>query len=84
LRVLVRTKVKRVIVYGQARETIRAALDQEAETVMVDTLSDAVRTAAAVAQAGDTVLLSPACASFDQFRDYAHRGQVFRKCVEAL
>jgi UDP-N-acetylmuramoylalanine--D-glutamate ligase len=84
LRVLVRTKVKRVIVYGQARETIRAALDQEAETVVVDTLSDAVRVAATVAQPGDTVLLSPACASFDQFRDYAHRGQVFRRCVEAL
>lgn len=84
LRTLVREKVKKLIVFGQARETLRAALGQEVDTSVVDTLPDAVQEAAAVAEQGDTVLLSPACASFDQFRDYAHRGQVFRVCVEAL
>ncbi len=84
LRVLVRERVKKLIVFGQARETLQTALGQEVDTLVVDTLPEAVREAAAVVQTGDTVLLSPACASFDQFRDYVHRGQVFRACVEAL
>ena len=52
--------------------------------LVVDTLPEAVRAAATAARTGDTVLLSPACASFDQFRNYAHRGEVFRAAVEAL
>ena len=48
------------------------------------TLDRAVTAAAANARAGDTVLLSPAAASFDQFRDYEHRGAAFRAAVEAL
>ncbi len=48
------------------------------------TLAAAVRSAAAQAQPGETVLLSPACASFDQFKDYEARGQAFRDAVEAL
>jgi UDP-N-acetylmuramoylalanine--D-glutamate ligase len=47
-------------------------------------LADAVRQAAADAQSGDTVLLSPACASFDQFRDFEDRGDQFRALVEGL
>jgi UDP-N-acetylmuramoylalanine--D-glutamate ligase len=45
---------------------------------------EAVRRAAALAVAGDVVLLSPACASFDMFRDYEHRGAVFAEEVRAL
>ncbi|CAM3106817.1 UDP-N-acetylmuramoylalanine--D-glutamate ligase [Sphingomonas antarctica] len=48
------------------------------------TLDVAVKSAASVAEAGDTVLLSPACASFDQFRDFEDRGDTFRRLVEAL
>ena len=48
------------------------------------TLERAVGEAAAEAKAGDTVLLSPACASFDQFRDFEDRGDQFRRLVEAL
>jgi UDP-N-acetylmuramoylalanine--D-glutamate ligase len=84
LRPLVREKVKLLIVFGQARELIRDALRGEARTLVVDTLATAVQEASAAAAAGDTVLLSPACASFDQFDNYAHRGNVFRACVEAL
>jgi UDP-N-acetylmuramoylalanine--D-glutamate ligase len=48
------------------------------------TLERAVGEAAADAQAGETVLLSPACASFDQFRDFEHRGDTFRELVGAI
>ena len=51
---------------------------------MVATLNEAVELAAEVAKPGDTVLLSPACASFDQFKDYAERGNVFQELVRAL
>ncbi|MGH8170200.1 MAG: UDP-N-acetylmuramoyl-L-alanine--D-glutamate ligase, partial [Steroidobacteraceae bacterium] len=47
-------------------------------------LEDAVRAAAAAARPGDTVLLSPACASLDMFRDYAHRGVVFAQAVREM
>jgi UDP-N-acetylmuramoylalanine--D-glutamate ligase len=84
LRTLVREKVKLLLVFGQARTLIHEALGGDAPTRVVDTLATAVREAAAVAAPGDTILLSPACASFDQFENYAHRGQVFRACVEGL
>jgi UDP-N-acetylmuramoylalanine--D-glutamate ligase len=84
LQPLVREKVKLLIVFGQARELMRDALGSETRTLVVETLAMAVQEAAAAAAPGDTVLLSPACASFDQFDNYAHRGSVFRACVEAL
>ena len=81
---LVRERVTRLVLFGEARETIRAALGGETDTVVVSTLEEAVGQAVAVARSGDTVLLSPACASFDMFRDYAERGERFRALVEAL
>jgi UDP-N-acetylmuramoylalanine--D-glutamate ligase len=84
LRQLVHDKVRKLILFGAAREIIASALGSATETLVVDTLDDAVRAAATVARVGDTVLLSPACASFDQFRNYAHRGEAFRAAVEAL
>jgi UDP-N-acetylmuramoylalanine--D-glutamate ligase len=51
---------------------------------MIDSMADAVRLASRLAKSGDVVLLSPACASFDMFTSYGHRGNVFRDAVEAL
>jgi UDP-N-acetylmuramoylalanine--D-glutamate ligase len=84
LQALVHEKVKLLVVFGQARELICDALSGATQTLVVDTLAAAVTEAAAAAVPGDIVLLSPACASFDQFDNYAHRGRVFRSCVEAL
>ena len=78
-------KVRRALVFGEASDAIGAALAAVAVPVeRVRTLEQAVARAAAVAGAGDTVLLAPACASFDMFADYAARGRAFRAAVEAL
>jgi UDP-N-acetylmuramoylalanine--D-glutamate ligase len=53
-------------------------------TERVASMEQAVQAASRIAQAGDTVLLSPACASLDMFRDYAHRGAVFTAAVKEL
>jgi len=72
--------VKRLILLGEAREKIASAVPCQAVS-RVDSMEEAVSVAAATAQAGDVVLLSPACASFDMFRDYQHRGDVFKQSV---
>jgi len=70
---------------GRDAPAIRDALaDTGVAMTSCATLNDAVRAAAAVAQAGDQVLLSPACASFDMFTSYAHRAQVFVDAVREL
>ena len=76
--------VRRLILFGAAKQTIAAALGHLTTTVMVDDIGAAVRDAAAHGQAGDVVLLSPACSSFDQFNNYAERGRVFKQLVQAL
>jgi len=77
-------KVRRLILFGAAKQTIAAALGHLTTTVIVDDLDAAVRDAAAHGQAGDVVLLSPACSSFDQFHNYAERGKVFKNLVQRL
>jgi UDP-N-acetylmuramoylalanine--D-glutamate ligase len=78
-------RVRLAIVFGAARDTIAGALGAAGVRVdRVTTLEEAVQAAAAAAVTGDTVLLAPACASFDQFTDYAARGRAFRTAVEEL
>lgn len=77
-------KVRRLILIGAARAKMAAALSGAAEIEVEADLAGAVRRAAATARRGETVLLSPACSSFDQFRDYAERGRVFKELVRAL
>ena len=80
----VRRKVKRMVLIGEAREKIALALGDETATEMAESLEEAVIKAADAARAGDAVLLSPACASFDMFQSYAQRGEVFQQAVKNL
>ncbi len=77
-------KVKLAIFNGAARDKMAVALDGATQIESVATLKEAVEHAARVARSGDIVLLSPACSSFDQFKDYAERGNVFKELVRAL
>jgi len=81
---LLKERVKRVYTIGAAAEKIESQIKDAAEIVHAETLERAVRRAAAVADPGDVVLLAPACASFDQFENYEHRGRVFKEIVLAL
>lgn len=81
---LLSRRVKGAFLLGETREKIRAAWSLFTPCQLVDSLPEAVQHAAAAAQPGDTVLLSPACSSFDMFRNYQHRGDVFRQTVLEL
>jgi UDP-N-acetylmuramoylalanine--D-glutamate ligase len=76
--------VRKAYTIGEAGELFASLLSPHISVAECETLERAVGEAAAEAQAGDTVLLSPACASFDQFRDFEDRGDQFRKLVGAL
>jgi UDP-N-acetylmuramoylalanine--D-glutamate ligase len=81
---LLRERVKRVYTIGAAAEKIESHIKGAAEIVHAETLENAIRRASAVAEPGDVVLLAPACASFDQFQSYNHRGRVFKEVVQVL
>ena len=76
-------RVAKTYLIGEAQDDFAAQLG-EAPHALCDTLDRAVAQAAAEAQPGDTVLLAPACASFDQFASFEARGEAFREAVEAL
>ena len=77
-------RVKGAFLIGETREQIRAAWSLFTPCTAVDSLVEAVERAAELAVSGDVVLLSPACSSFDQFRNYQHRGEIFREVVARL
>jgi UDP-N-acetylmuramoylalanine--D-glutamate ligase len=80
---LIRQRVKRIYTIGAAAAKIESQV-KGAEVVHAETLENAIRKASAVAQPGDVVLLAPACASFDQFKSYEHRGKLFKEIVHGL
>ncbi|MFB3902471.1 MAG: UDP-N-acetylmuramoyl-L-alanine--D-glutamate ligase [Acidobacteriota bacterium] len=84
LRPLLKKKAKLLILIGAATEKIFAALGQDLETVRARDLKEAIDLAHSRAAVGDAVLLEPACASFDMFDNYEHRGRVFKEIVNAL
>jgi UDP-N-acetylmuramoylalanine--D-glutamate ligase len=79
-----RGKVRKALLIGRDAAVITAALAGSCEVQQCSSLEEAVQVAGVTARPGDTVLLSPACASLDMFRDYAHRGQVFMERVRGL
>ena len=77
-------KIKTVLAYGQARQTIKTALGDAVRLDTFDNLKDAVLKSQLLASPGDVVLLSPGCASFDQFSNFEERGQQFKSWVHEL
>ena len=84
LRSLIGQRVKRIILLGEAASKIREALGGQADISDALSLPEAVRHCKSRARPGDVVLLAPACASFDMFIDYEHRGRVFKDAVRKL
>jgi UDP-N-acetylmuramoylalanine--D-glutamate ligase len=77
-------KGRAVVLIGEAAPAIARAVGSRVPVAHAASMEQAVRVAASLARAGDAVLLSPACSSFDMFRDYKHRGDEFVRCVRAL
>jgi UDP-N-acetylmuramoylalanine--D-glutamate ligase len=81
---LLSERVKGAFLIGEAREKIRGAWSLFTPCATSGSLLEAVKAAARSAVPGDVVLLSPACSSFDQFRNFQHRGEVFKQAVQEL
>lgn len=81
---LIRAKVRRLILIGEDSDTIEQELKDDATVERASDMTDAVQRAFEAAEAGDAVLLAPACASFDMFDSFEHRGQVFKEEVRKI
>jgi len=77
------SRLRAAVLIGEAADALASAIGDRAPVVRADSIEDAVARAAQLARSGDVVLLSPACASFDQFRNYEERGARFRAAVAA-
>jgi UDP-N-acetylmuramoylalanine--D-glutamate ligase len=84
LKGLIRDHVKQLILIGEAKDRMARELGMLTDTVMAPTLEEAVLLAHQAAQKGDVVLLSPACSSYDMFRDYKERGRIFKETVRRI
>jgi len=84
LKELIQNRVKRLILIGEAKERMARDLGALTDTVSADSLEEAVLVARRSAKKGDVVLLSPACSSFDMFKDYKERGRVFKEAVRRI
>ncbi len=81
---LIQKRVKHLILIGEAKARMNRKLGGLTDTVMAKTMEEAVLLAHQKAKAGEVVLLSPACSSFDMFKDYKERGKVFKEAVHRL
>lgn len=84
IRELVKEKVRAIVAIGEAKEKIQSELGKDANIMISDTLDGAVKLAHELSKPGDSVLLSPSCASFDMFQSYEARGKAFKSLVAAL
>jgi UDP-N-acetylmuramoylalanine--D-glutamate ligase len=84
LREIVSKRVRHLILMGEEADNLARELEGCAEVHRVDNMAEAVLQARRLAEPGSVVLLSPACASFDMFQDYAERGDIFKEHVKAL
>ncbi len=84
LREKIKDKVRAMVLFGEAREKIEKTFAGLVLTKKTETLAQAAKEAFCLARAGDCVLLSPMCASFDMFSDYAERGRAFKRAVYSL
>jgi UDP-N-acetylmuramoylalanine--D-glutamate ligase len=84
LREPLRAKARTALLIGAAAEKIKAQLTATVPLADCGTLAEAVEQAHRSAKSGDTVLLAPACASFDQFESFEHRGKIFKELVNSL
>jgi UDP-N-acetylmuramoylalanine--D-glutamate ligase len=84
LKELIQKRVKHLILIGEARERMKRELGGLTDTSIAQTMEEAVLLARQKAEGGEVVLLSPACSSFDMFKDYKERGKVFKEAVRRL
>ena len=80
----IQKRVKHLILIGEAKERMNRELGGLTDTILAKTMEEAVFLAREKAKAGEVVLLSPACSSFDMFKDYKERGKVFKEAVHRL
>jgi UDP-N-acetylmuramoylalanine--D-glutamate ligase len=81
---IVKSKVKAIIAIGESAEKIFTEFRPYTEVKQVASMQEAVSEAYEISTAGEVVLLSPACASFDWFKNYEHRGKVFKELVAQI
>ncbi len=84
LKAVLAKHARAVVLIGEAADELQQLLAGSLPLMRADSMAEAVRQAVGQAQAGDAVLLSPACASFDMFNSFEHRGDVFQQAVQAL
>ncbi len=84
LRPLLKTKTKNVILFGEARERIASLIGEDRALVKTEKLREAIESAYRIAEPDDIILLSPGCASFDEFANYKERGNHFKEVVRNL
>jgi UDP-N-acetylmuramoylalanine--D-glutamate ligase len=81
---LIAERTKAVVLNGETRDRLAAAIPAGHRVEVVEGMEEAIQVAAQIAEAGDMVVLAPACASFDQYNDFEHRGREFKRLVRAL
>ena len=81
MRKIIEERVKVLILMGEAKDRMQEALQGSVPIHLVEEMEQGVKVAWRLARAGDTILLSPACSSFDMFQNFEQRGRVFKEIV---